>query len=140
MRAIESAFITFMTDMKYRKSLLFTLVLLVIAALLHFYCINSTRVENQYSNGIYPSFARFLRSLLGWLPFSLGDVLYGLVILWLIWKLAKGIRALFKKQVTVKSFSSGFLKTLNILLLIYIFFNLFWGINYNRKGIADQLN
>src|SRR4249920_3460767 len=114
-----------MADMKYRKPLLFTLVLVIIAALLHFYSIDPTRVENQYSNGIYPPFARFLRSLLGWLPFSLGDVLYGLIILWLIWKLAKGIRALFKKQVTARSFSSGFLKALNILLMIYIVFNLF---------------
>jgi hypothetical protein len=26
------------------------------------------------------------------------------------------------------------------LLFIYVFFNLLWGLNYNRKGIADQLS
>jgi len=126
--------------MKRKKYLLFTLVLLIIAVLVHIYSIDSTRVENQYSTGIYPPFSRFLRTLLGWLPFSLGDVLYGLAVLWLAWKLVKGIKSLFKRQVNLQSFFSGLLKALNILLIIYIFFNLFWGINYNRTGIADQLN
>ncbi len=126
--------------MKRKKYLLFTLVLLVIAALIHIYSINSTRVENQYSNGIYPPFSRFLRTLLGWLPFSLGDVLYGLAVLWLTWKLVKGIKLLFKRQLNWQGFFSGLFKALNILLIIYIFFNLFWGINYNRTGIAGQLN
>lgn len=39
----------------------------------------------------------------------------------------------------LKSFTSGFFKTLRILLVIYILFNAFWGINYNRIGIANQL-
>lgn len=138
--AVDNPFIIFGVDMKYKKSLLFTLVLVTIAVLIHIYSTDPTRVENHYSTGIYPPFARLLRYLLGWLPFSFGDVLYGLVILWIIWKLVKVIKALFKKQVTVKSFYAGFIKALNILLIVYIFFNVFWGINYNRKGIADQLH
>ena len=125
--------------MKLKRSLLFTLVLVVIAVLIHIYSANSLRVESQYSTGIYPAFAAFLRRLLGWLPFSFGDVLYGLVIIWLLWKLVRGVRAFFKRQVTLQRFSGACLKALNILLIIYIFFNLFWGINYNRVGIAEQL-
>lgn len=129
-----------MANMKLKKSLLFTLVLLVIAVLIHIYSDNSIRVENQYSTGIYPVFSRFLRYVFGWLPFSIGDILYGAVILWLIWKVVKGIKAIFKKQVTFKNFAAGGKKAFNILLLVYILFNLFWGINYNRIGIADQLD
>jgi hypothetical protein len=33
----------------------------------------------------------------------------------------------------------SFVKYLNILLLVYILFNLNWGLNYDRKGIAYQL-
>ena len=116
--------------MKYKKSLLFTLVLIIIAVLIHIYSANSTRVENQYSTGIYPPFARFLRQLLGWLPFSVGDVLYGLVIVWIIWRLIKVTKALFKKQVTIQSFYAGCLKTLNVLLIVYIFFNAFWSSHF----------
>jgi len=131
--------ITFKADMKHKKPFLFTLVLVVIAVLIHIYSNDSTRVENQYSTGIYPNMGRFLRQMMGWLPFSLGDVLYGLIILWITWKLGKAVIALFKKRVTRQSFSKACLKTMNILLIVYIFFNAFWGINYNRKGIADQL-
>jgi hypothetical protein len=129
-----------MADMKGKKSHLFTLVLVVIALLIHIYSNDSTRVENHYSTGIYPAFGRFLRYLFGWLPFSIGDVLYGLIIIWVIWKLVKMTRAVFKKQVTMQSFVAGIYKTFRILLITYIVFNSFWGINYNRVGIADQLH
>jgi Protein of unknown function (DUF3810) len=125
--------------MKLRKPLFITLVLVVIALFIHIYSNDSTRVENQYTTGIYPSIARFLRNLFGWLPFSIGDVLYGLVIIWLIWKIVYAIKAVFKKQVTGQNFSKAALKAFHILLITYILFNAFWGINYNRIGIADQL-
>lgn len=125
--------------MKLRKSQVFTLLLGLIAVLVHVYANDSTRVENQYSTGIYPAFSRILRYIFGWLPFSFGDVLYGFAILWLIWKLGKGIKIIFKKQITRSGFVSGLGKCLRILLVTYILFNLFWGINYNRKGIASQL-
>ncbi len=146
--------------MKLRKSLIFTLVLVAIAAFIHIYANDSTRVENQYSTGIYPVFSRILRLVFGWLPFSVGDVLYGLVILWLIWKLVKGIMVIFKKRpllftpkgeememneakftrsLNFNGIGAGALKTTCILFIVYIVFNLFWGINYNRMGIASQL-
>ena len=125
--------------MKMKKWLIFTLVLVVIAAFIHIYANDSTRVENQYATGIYTVLSRILRYIFGWLPFSIGDVLYGLAILWLIWKLIKGIRIIFKKQATWRGFVAGAGKGIRILLVIYVVFNLFWGVNYNRMGIASQL-
>ena len=125
--------------MKKKKSLIFTLVLVGIAVFIHIYANDSTRVENQYSTGFYPAFSRLLRYIFGWLPFSMGDVLYGSVIWWLLWKFCSGIRILFKKQITGSGFVTGLGKALRILLITYILFNLFWGINYNRIGIANQL-
>ncbi len=133
------AFITFRGDMKFKKSLLFTLALVVLAVSIHLFSLDPLLVESRYSTGIYPYIGRALRYLLGWLPFSLGDILYGAAILWLISKLFKGIRALFKKQVTRQSFFTGLVYALNGMLIIYISFNLLWGINYNRVGIAKQL-
>jgi Protein of unknown function (DUF3810) len=125
--------------MKMKKSLVFTLVLVVIAVFIHIYSNDSTRVENQYSTHIYPVISSILRYSFGWLPFSIGDIIYGLVILWLIVKLVKDTRRIFKRQVTLRGFGAGIGKGLRILLVVYIIFNLFWGINYNRKGIASQL-
>jgi len=49
------------------------------------------------------------------------------------------LAALFRRQVTKKSFMRGVIKTLNLLLVIYIIFYAVWGLNYDRKGIAAQL-
>jgi hypothetical protein len=131
--------------MKMKKSLIFTLVLVVIAAFIHIYANDSTRVENQYSNGFYPAFSRMLRYIFGWLPFSIGDILYGLVILWLVAPLIprrgdkEKIIAKIKRNFSRQSLITWLFKTLRILLFVYIIFNLFWGINYNRVGIASQL-
>jgi len=132
--------ITFIADMKLKKQPLFTLLLVVIAVAVHFYSDNAVRVENQYSTGIYPALSRFLRYVFGWLPFSLGDIIYGAAVLWLLWKTASAVKAVFKRQVRWKNIVTGAKKAVNCLLLIYIVFNLFWGINYNRVGIAEQLN
>ncbi|MBK8610584.1 MAG: DUF3810 domain-containing protein [Chitinophagaceae bacterium] len=125
--------------MKLRKSHVFTLVLVVIAAVIHIYSNDSTRVENQYSVVFYPGFSRFLRYLFGWLPFSVGDVLYGGLIVWIIWKFKSGVKALYKKQVIRRQIVDKTAKAIRMLLVVYILFNLFWGINYNRQGIAEQL-
>jgi hypothetical protein len=37
-------------------------------------------VETYYSNGLYIYISRFLRIILGWLPLSIGDLLYAMAI------------------------------------------------------------
>ena len=32
-------------------------------------------IEHNYSNGIYPTISSFFRIILGWIPFSVGDLL-----------------------------------------------------------------
>lgn len=137
--AVGLAFITFREDMKFKKPLLFTFVLVVLAVSIHLFSLDPALVESRYSTGIYPHISKVLRFLFGWLPFSFGDILYGAAILWLIIKLVKGIRAVFKRKVTVQGFFHGLVYAVNILLIVYISFNLLWGINYNRVGIAGQL-
>jgi len=125
--------------MKYKKRLLFAGILFVLAVVTRWYSSNPIRVEQGYSTGFYGGIAAALRVFFGWLPFSIGDILYGLAGIWAIWKVARLIKAIYKRKVTRESFIRGCLKFTAILLLVYIVFNVFWGINYNRKGIAYQL-
>lgn len=125
--------------MRYKKKELFVGLLLVLAVVIKWYSASSARVENGYATGAYPRLAAFLRLLFGWLPFSLGDVLYGLFGLWVLLKLIKGIKLVVQKQATWKGFGIKCVKTGIMLLLLYVVFNGLWGINYNRKGIASQL-
>lgn len=91
-------------------------------------------VERFYSNGIYLGISKALRFLLGWLPFSFGDVVYIIGILLLLrWVFTQG-KTLFKSP----------LKTLTqigcVLAIIYTAFNLFWGLNYYRLPLHKKLN
>ncbi|MEO6731541.1 MAG: DUF3810 domain-containing protein [Ferruginibacter sp.] len=125
--------------MKNKKYWILIVVLLVFAVIIHLFSYNAARVELYYSGGVYPYISIFLRNLLGWLPVSVGDILYGLAGIWLLIKIIKGIKTLFKKDNSSKAFLPKFQRTVIALLLIYILFNALWGINYNRKGIASQL-
>jgi len=125
--------------MKMKRSFVLTLILGVLAVCIHLYADDAVRVENQYAAGIYPLLSSLLRSVFGWIPFSFGDILYGLVCLLLIGTVLKATRSVIKKQVTMQGFVAGFSRVFRVLLVIYILFNLFWGINYNRIGIAGQL-
>jgi hypothetical protein len=115
------------------------ILLLTIVVLIRLFSASPFRAEAWYSTGLYPNWAIFLRSLTGWLPFSLGDLLYGLTGAWLLYKLVRAINAVGKKKVTLQFMLTKFSNAVLILVIIYIVFNLFWGINYNRRGIASQL-
>ena len=125
--------------MQYRKKGLFVGALLLLALFIKWYSLSQQRVETGYATGFYPALAGFLRILSGWLPFSLGDILYGLLGLWILINLIRGVRLLLQRKATWKGFGIKTVKIAVMLLLIYVVFNGFWGINYNRKGIASQL-
>jgi hypothetical protein len=115
------------------------LSLLVLALLIKIFSLSPSRVERYYTYGFYLPFSKTLRYLFGWIPFSVGDLLYAGAFCWLVLKAWKLIRLLAKRQ--VKEFLSWILfrKYLRLVLWIYIVFNIFWGLNYDRQGIASQL-
>ena len=114
--------------------------LLLFALLIRLISGNAAITENLYSTGVYPAIAIFFRFLLGWIPFSIGDILYGAAAFWILWKLFVDARMIFKGQFTRAIFLKKSFHTFEVLLIIYIIFNVLWGINYNRQGIATQLD
>jgi hypothetical protein len=113
--------------------------LLLLSLLLRLFSLNESWVERFYAAGFYPHFAKVLRSTLGWIPFSIGDVLYLMAFVWVVrktWKLV-----LLFQQKRAKAYLSWvlFRKYLKLSLLIYIIFSIFWGLNYFRQGIESQL-
>lgn len=115
-------------------------VLTVLCIGVHLYSSNTERVEYQYVNHFYVFYSNFLRTCLGNLPFSLGDIFYGFIFCWIVWRLAKGIRNFFiRKEKGIIKWASLY-NMLTGLLIVYLIFNISWGLNYNRKGIAYQTN
>jgi hypothetical protein len=106
---------------------------------LRLFSLHAGWVEHYYTFGVYPPVASVLRVLLGWLPFSIGDVLYLLAIGWLLWKAVRLIRLLRQRKAKAAFTGSFFRKYLKIFLSVYFIFLLFWGLNYYRNGVPAQL-
>lgn len=131
-----------MEHMQNRKKGMITAGLVLCCLLIHIYSSDRDRVETGYSAHIFPGISRFLRAVFGWLPFSLGDILYAAALIFLLVRLFRFLRFIFrkKKDNALEKLKKGFVSTLLVCSIIYIVFNLFWGINYNRTGIAGQLD
>lgn len=114
-------------------------LLIVLAILIKWMSWYPTWVENNYSLGIYPFIAKLQRFLFGWFPFSIGDIFYAFLIIIILLKTFLFFKALFRKKVTRKYFITGLQQIIFFFLLIYVLFNLLWGLNYDRQGIAYQL-
>ena len=115
------------------------LILLILAILLKLCSLREDWVERYYTYGFYPFLSTLMRFLLGWIPISIGDIVYIAAFLFLVVKAWKLLRLLAKRK--VKEYLSWvlFRKYLRLMLWIYIVFNISWGLNYDRRGIADQL-
>lgn len=120
------------------KRILWTGALLLIIVI-KLFSLNHQRVEVLYTSTFYFYFSKLLRFLFGWIPFSLGDILYLLAGCWLLAKVIKNMMLLFKKRLKGKQLLHKVFRLMLVLAFIYVVFNIFWGLNYNRKGIAEQL-
>lgn len=96
-------------------------------------------VERYYTYGLYPLISRTQRFLFGWIPFSIGDLFYGFLILILVFRLSRFFWLLFKRRLNRHYFIRGSQQLIFLFLFVYVFFNLLWALNYNRLGISHQL-
>ncbi|MDO1501142.1 DUF3810 domain-containing protein [Winogradskyella maritima] len=91
-------------------------------------------VERFYSNGIYVYISKAMRFVFGWLPFSVGDILYTLAILLVLRWLINSRKRLFKDT---KAWGLELLSTLSI---AYIAFHVLWAFNYYRQPLHIALD
>ena len=115
------------------------IIVLVTVVVIKLWAQDHLVVERVYTNDFYYSFSIGLRRLFGWIPFSFGDILYFTSGCWIFWKVVKNCIALFKNKFTKDIVLKKLWKFVLAFASIYIVFNIFWGLNYNRKGIAWQL-
>ena len=115
------------------------LFLFSIAVLIKVFSENEDWVEQYYTYGVYPIISLGLRTLLGWIPFSVGDFLYFFAGLFLLRAVIKLVRKVRQRQANKYFWSSFVRRTLKLGLWVYVVFNVLWGVNYNRQGIGAQL-
>src|SRR6218665_3556992 len=128
--------------MKPGKKALIIVLLLAICIIIKWYSTSGARVEAGYSSNFYPYISEGLRYLFGKIPFSIGDLLYSGALIYLSYKLARLFRFIYYNRSRTayrQRIKLFFYRAVVMGSVIYIVFNIFWGINYNRQGIASQL-
>jgi hypothetical protein len=115
--------------------------LIVLAVLIEIIGFFPAVVEKYYSRGLYPVISRTQRLLFGWIPFSVGDLLYLAAMILIIWR-----SILFIRRVRRRQLAKGWwwrrlpAQMVFLLLWVYVLFKLLWGLNYDRLGIPDQFH
>ena len=69
---------------KSSRNKILTILLFVQIAIVYFLSKFPDIIERFYTNGIYIGISSFLRTLFGWIPFSVGDIIYTSLIVLII--------------------------------------------------------
>lgn len=115
------------------------IVLALLCAGVKLFSVQAALVEEWYTYGLYPILAKALRLLFGSVSLSIGDVGYLFIAIYLIYVVVKLFKLIKHQTFNRNLFYYTFKKAVTVLLAVYLVFNVCWGLNYNRLGIAHQL-
>jgi Protein of unknown function (DUF3810) len=90
-------------------------------------------VERIYSNGLYVFISKISRTVLGKIPFSVGDVVYGFLIIYLLFQLWK------TRQSWRLQWKNNLLKISSVLSVAYFLFHFLWAFNYYRVPLFEKM-
>lgn len=91
-------------------------------------------IEEYYSNGVYTSISKLFQLFFRWIPFSVGDLFYGFLLI----LISKSIYTTFKsKKIDLKM---TLYKLGAIISILYFIFHVNWGLNYYRERVHTKLN
>ena len=114
------------------------LAFLVISVLLSWFSRDEQAVERFYANGFYPVFSFIAKGLFGWIPFSIGDIVYVVLFVAILFLFVSSLIALRYKF--VKRAMLRLLQLILLLLAIYVYFYISWGQNYYRVSLQKQFS
>lgn len=95
----------------------------------------SEAFRHFYLFGFYPGFSRFWRLLTGWIPFSIGDIIYTVVAVWLVIGLIHFIKYIFRWRKYPFAWLKTLLRFMLIMVAAYGIFLIFWGANYRYERL-----
>ncbi|MFN2262268.1 MAG: DUF3810 family protein, partial [Psychroflexus sp.] len=90
-------------------------------------------VEQFYSRNLFIFISKVQHILLAWIPFSFGDLMYAFIVIWVIFWFIRLVRNRFKQ------FRIKLLETIAFLSVLYFLFHFFWGLNYYRQPLHENL-
>ena len=90
-------------------------------------------IDKYYSNGLYVYLARFFRIIFGWIPFSVGDIGYAVLIFFIFRWFRKNRKGFFV------NWRNNGLTVLSFISVLYFAFHFLWGLNYYKTPMNERL-
>ena len=90
-------------------------------------------VEQFYSNGLYVFISKITRTTLGKIPFSVGDVLYGILIVYLLIIIGKN------RKSWKSTWKDKLIKITSYISVAYFLFHFLWAMNYYRVPLLEKM-
>lgn len=108
-----------------------------LATLIYVFGFFPVLVQKYYSTGFYPYISSALRFISALFPFAIGDIIYALLIGFVLYKIVR----FYKRRKSLKKQDRIFvpLQILNFFLILYIVFKIVWGLNYSRPSVSEEL-
>ena len=122
----------------FRKKALLLMVLCFIAIILKYVIPGSPALLSLYDNYFYYPLQSLRGLLFGWLPFSLGDILYIASGIGILVLLVKWLRYVRNFQRCKWQLAASLANTLNAAVAVYLFFSLGWGVNYAKMPLRES--
>jgi hypothetical protein len=110
---------------------IFLLIQIIFLKIIRFF---PETVERFYSNGFYVYLSKFSRIILGKIPFSIGDCIYFILIVFALkwfWNKRKSWRL---------NWRNNLLTILSVLSVFYFFFHILWAFNYYREPLFEKMS
>jgi hypothetical protein len=114
------------------------LTLLFVAALVAWFPPGAVSVERWYSDWWYPILQSNITSLSNRSPIALFDVTVVILIAMLLAIWISSIRKARKRPI-IRALWRGFIATLTLLAVVYLWFLAAWGLNYARPPLESQI-
>lgn len=124
--------------MRYRRKIVLLLVQVVLLVLLLFLLPRHRGLVNIYDRFIFYPFQSIRGFLLGFLPFSIGDVLYVAGGIWVLVTIIRWGRYLLHFSSQKQQLASSLLSAVNTVVFFYLFFVLGWGGNYYKQPVRTH--
>lgn len=114
------------------------IVSLVVLALVQYLFAYSPGAVRFYTAYIFHPFQVFRNAVFGFIPVSLGDIIYIVVSILIITLIVKWIYYLTKLKVYKRTLLLSMLRTAMWSAIIYIWFFIGWGGNYSKPSISEH--
>ena len=116
-----------------KKNIILTIALVVQIIIVNLLSFFPNFIENYYSNGLFPYLSSASRIVFGFFGFSIGDIIYGVVIF-------LALRWLWKKRKTWRHSYKSNLWTIGAAFSVFYFlFNFLWALNYHRVPLHEKI-